>query len=210
MHIRSLAVAILLTLLPVISALADDPVLGRASVIDGDTIEIQGKRIRLTGIDAPESSQTCEKGGAEYRCGQQASLALSDKLGAKSVRCLSSGTDRYGRTLGQCFVDGEDVNRWMVQQGHAVAYRQYSTLYVVDEDRAKTEKRGIWAGTFQNPADYRHSGPKELEAVTEKASPVSTQNPTQTTGGTVSGGKHCTHGKPCGNSCISVEKTCHK
>lgn len=189
------------------SAFAAEPVVGRASVIDGDTIEIQGTRIRLTGIDAPESSQTCEKDGKEYRCGQQAALALSDKLGTSTVKCLSSGTDRYGRTLGQCFVGDDDVNRWMVRQGHAIAYRQYSTLYVVEEDAAKAAKRGIWAGTFQPPAEYRHEGPRALEAVTEKAVPI---NASTGSGSLRTGGKHCTHGKPCGNSCISVNKTCHK
>lgn len=128
---------------------------GRASVIDGDTIEIQGKRIRLTGIDAPESDQQCERNGQHYRCGQQAANALADRIRSWTVTCLQSGTDQYKRILADCFIGRDSLNKWMVQQGHAMAFRRYSTEYVGDEDQARTAKRGIWAGQFQPPWEFR-------------------------------------------------------
>ena len=115
-----------------------------ASVIDGDTIEIHGARIRLNGIDAPESGQLCQDPrGTAWRCGQQASLALSDRIGRQVVSCQETDIDRYGRSVADCFAGGENLNRWMVREGWAVAYRQYSTAYVAAEDDARTGQRGI-------------------------------------------------------------------
>ena len=103
----------------------------RASVIEGYTFEISGKRIRLHGVDAPESAQTCQDaGGKAYRCGQQAALALADKIGTATVSCEARDTDRYGRSVATCRARGESLNAWLVAQGHAVAYRQYGTEYV--------------------------------------------------------------------------------
>lgn len=129
---------------------------GTASVIDGDTLDIRGNRIRLYGVDAPESAQSCRNAsGAEYRCGQQVALKLSDFINRRPVVCQSRGTDRYGRTVAVCKVGGVDLNEWLVREGLAIAYRQYSTDYVAAEQDAKTKKRGIWAGTFEMPADFR-------------------------------------------------------
>lgn len=132
-----------------------DGIMGQASVIDGDTIEIHGKRIRFHGIDAPESRQLCEQSEQKYRCGQKASLALADKIGRTIVRCDERGTDRYKRIIGVCYTDEENLNRWMVRSGWAVAYRRYSTDYVGDEDLAREEKIGIWAGAFEMPSEWR-------------------------------------------------------
>ena len=132
-----------------------EPSVGRASVIDGDTIEIKGQRIRLNAMDAPESSQTCEVDNKPYRCGQKAALALSDLLGARDVRCERTGSDRYRRTLARCFLGDLDVGRWMVENGWAIAYRKYSREYVSVEERAQQKKLGIWAGTFMNPDEWR-------------------------------------------------------
>ena len=129
---------------------------GVASVIDGDTIEIHGTRIRLAGIDAPESKQECQHAdGTGWRCGQKAALALSDHIGRSVVNCVPSTKDRYGRTIATCFLGAEDVNRWMVTQGWAVAYRQYSRAYVEDEHRAHAARMGIWAGNFMTPSEWR-------------------------------------------------------
>lgn len=104
---------------------------GVASVIDGDTLEIHGARIRLNGIDAPESGQHCQDAaGTAWRCGQQAALALSDRIGRRVVNCQQTDTDRYGRIVADCFAGRTNLNRWMVREGWAVAYRQYSTAYV--------------------------------------------------------------------------------
>ncbi|MCJ2142176.1 thermonuclease family protein [Methylobacterium sp. E-066] len=139
-------------------ALCAEPVVGRASVTDGDTVVIRGTRIRLYGIDAPESAQLCEDAsGKEYRCGQVAALALSDRIGEANVSCEPRDTDRYGRTVAVCRKGGDDLNAWMVEQGHAVAFRRYSTAYAAQEERARAAKRGIWAGTFEDPSEYRRT-----------------------------------------------------
>ena len=108
-------------------------IIGAATVIDGDTIEIRGQRIRLHGIDAPEGGQLCERHGSRYRCGQQASLALADKNGTRPVTCEQRDIDRYKRIVAVCRDGEEDLNAWMVLQGHAVAYRRYSKDYIEAE-----------------------------------------------------------------------------
>jgi endonuclease YncB( thermonuclease family) len=144
-----------------LSAAAADTIRGRASVIDGDTIEIAGKRIRFHGIDAQESSQTCQdRQGIAYRCGQRAALALADKIGSAPVSCETQDTDRYGRIVAVCSQRGIDLNAWMVEQGHALAYRQYSTDYVPQEAAARAAKRGLWSGSFTPPSAYRRGGDK--------------------------------------------------
>ena len=131
-------------------------IVGVASVIDGDTIEIHGIRIRLHGIDAPESRQLCTRPtGERWRCGQQASLALSDQIGRSTVSCDPRDTDRYGRTVAVCRTRGVDLNGWLVTQGWAVAYRRYSRDYVRAEDQARAARRGVWSGQFDMPWEWR-------------------------------------------------------
>ena len=123
---------------------------------DGDSLEIRGTRIRLHGIDAPESRQLCTRpSGQTWRCGQRAALALSDQIGRRGVTCEARDTDRYGRTIAVCLQDGIDLNAWMVAEGWAVAYRQYSRDYVSDETEARSAGRNIWTGTFVMPWDWR-------------------------------------------------------
>ncbi|THF85361.1 thermonuclease family protein [Deinococcus sp. KSM4-11] len=129
---------------------------GPARVLDGDTLDIHGTRVRLYGIDAPEHDQTCRRAGKTYSCGQEAATALRGLLGQRTVVCQRRDTDRYGRTVAVCRVNGTDVNGWMVSQGHALAYRQYSTDYVPQETAARAAKRGLHAGTYVNPADFRN------------------------------------------------------
>jgi len=145
--------AFLLFTLP---AVAGETITGTASVVDGDTLDIQGRRVRLHGIDAPESAQLCQDGaGKDWRCGQQAALALSDRIARRPVTCEAKDQDRYGRIVGACQVAGENLNAWMVSQGWAMAYRQYSSDYVSAEATAKAASAGIWRGTFQPPWDWR-------------------------------------------------------
>lgn len=125
---------------------------GTASVIDGDTLDIHGERIRLWGIDAPESGQRCTRpDGAEWRCGKDAAFALSDRIGRAPVSCEVKDMDRYGRKVALCRLRGDDLNAWMVREGRAVAYRAYSRAYVSDEAEAEAAGRGIWSGGFQMP-----------------------------------------------------------
>jgi len=119
--------ALLLAFAAIGPASAQEDLTGVASVVDGDTIEIHGQRIRLHGIDAPESSQLCVRPtGERWRCGQQASFALADRIERATVSCQPRDRDRYGRIVAICFKGNEDLNRWMVASGWAVAFRRYS------------------------------------------------------------------------------------
>jgi endonuclease YncB( thermonuclease family) len=130
-------------------------VTGRASVVDGDTIEVHGERIRLFGIDAPESRQLCTAASQPYRCGQQAALALADHIGQRMVRWEERDRDRYRRIVAVCWIGDEDVQAWLVEQGWVLAFRRYSTDYVAEEDAARGARRGIWRGTFDAPWKWR-------------------------------------------------------
>jgi endonuclease YncB( thermonuclease family) len=153
MRAALVAILLLAALSPAIAA----DLVGLASITDGDTVEIHGRRVRLFGIDAPESRQLCEAAGQQYRCGQQAALALADEIGQRTVSCEQRDVDRYGRMVAVCSAGGEDLGRWMVGQGWALAYRRYSKAYVPDEDAAREAGRGIWRGTFEAPWDWRRS-----------------------------------------------------
>ena len=121
-----LALLALPLLVPALAQAA--PLVGRASIVDGDTIEIRGERIRLFGIDAPESGQMCANAnGQSYRCGQKAALVLDARIGEGVVTCERKDTDRYGRVVALCRVFGEDLSAWMVGLGWALAYRTYTT-----------------------------------------------------------------------------------
>lgn len=144
--------AIVLLAAPVFAA----DLVGRASVVDGDTLDIRDQRVRLHGIDAPESGQRCQDAsGAEWRCGQRAALALADRIGRQVVSCEEKDRDRYGRIVAVCRAGSEDLNAWMARQGWALAYREYSDDYVGAEATARAARAGIWAGTFQAPWDWR-------------------------------------------------------
>jgi endonuclease YncB( thermonuclease family) len=136
------------------ACLAD--IMGRASVIDGDTIEIHGQRIRLHGIDAPEKGQHCfDATNRPYRCGQRAAMALDEFISQSPVTCQEKDVDRYGRTVASCRVRGEDIELWLVRGGHAFAYRRYSSDYIGAEQDAKNNRRGIWTGRPQPPWEWR-------------------------------------------------------
>ena len=141
------------TLLAASPALA---ITGSAYVIDGDTVVIQGEHIRLAGIDAPEKRQSCtDATGALYDCGIIARNALRTEIGSAPVDCEGTETDKYRRLIATCYLGALDLNRWMVDQGLAVAYRYFSMVYAPEEDAAHAAHRGIWAGAFQMPWDWR-------------------------------------------------------
>ena len=160
---------VLVALLPAV-ALAD--MTGQATVIDGDTIDIHGTRIRLHGIDAPESGQHCYIDGKRWRCGQRAALALADKIDHRPVTCQERDRDRYGRVVAVCRVAGQDLGAWLVGNGLALAYRRYSTAYVPHEDAARTAKAGMWQGAFVPPWDWRHGDRLEATAIEPGDCPI--------------------------------------
>jgi endonuclease YncB( thermonuclease family) len=128
---------------------------GPAAILDGDTIRIGETRIRLVGIDAPETDQRClDRAGKLWLCGIAARDAMAGIVANRSVQCQGSSTDVYGRLLAICWVR-ENINRWMVRQGFALAYIKYSTEFVEDERQAKKEMRGMWSGAFVAPWDWR-------------------------------------------------------
>lgn len=128
---------------------------GTASVIDGDTLEIHGQRIRLHAIDAPEGRQTCLRNGKAWRCGQASALALSEKIGRRPVQCEQVDIDRYKRIVAKCFVGSEDLGNWLVGQGLAVAYRRYGADYLEAEKSANSARRGMWGTEFVMPWEWR-------------------------------------------------------
>lgn len=125
-------------------------------VIDGDTLGIGGERIRLYGIDAPESGQTCERAGDPWQCGLAATAALTAWLDGKATECVELERDRYDRAVSTCLADGRDVGEWMIQQGWAVEYLQYSDgRYALSERDAANRRVGIHVGEFARPSDWR-------------------------------------------------------
>lgn len=129
---------------------------GRATVIDGDTIEIAGTHIRLEGIDAPEKAQTCGRRWlGSWSCGEAASKELGKLIGSRRVDCESRGHDKYGRVLGVCFVDGRDINAEMVRNGFAWAFVKYSQSYIEVEAEARALKIGIWQGEAEPAWEFR-------------------------------------------------------
>lgn len=151
-----LARPLIITFAVVFSGACLADIVGRASVVDGDTIEIHGQRIRLHGVDAPEKGQPCfDAANPTYRCGQKAAMALDEFIGQSPVSCRERDVDRYGRTVADCRVRGEDIELWLVRSGHAFAYRRYSSDYIGAEQEAGNNRRGIWAGHMQAPWEWR-------------------------------------------------------
>ncbi|MCA1371248.1 thermonuclease family protein [Bradyrhizobium sp. BRP14] len=133
---------------------------GSASASDGDSLRIDGRRIRLEGIDAPEIGQTCRRGEAVSDCGAEARLRLKALIEGATTVCRLHGRDRYGRELGVCEADGRDIGREMVLSGHAVSYG----LYRDEEEAARGDKAGLWEGDFIRPQEWRRSNGKAEES----------------------------------------------
>jgi len=124
-------------------------------IVDGDTIHLNGEKIRFMGIDTPELKQSCLKEGIKNPCGVTAKQLLIDKIGNNNVECISEGKDQYKRTLAECFVNNESLSRYLVRNGYAFAYRRYSKKFVADEDYARINKLGMWSMEFDYPWNYR-------------------------------------------------------
>jgi len=124
-------------------------------ITDGDTIKINGEKIRFSGIDTPELKQNCIKGGESNPCGITAKQILINKIGNNKVICISEGKDQYKRTLAECFVNDESLSSYLVRSGYAFAYRRYSKKFIIDEDYARINKFGLWSMKFEYPWDWR-------------------------------------------------------
>ena len=124
-------------------------------IIDGDTIHLNGEKIRFTGIDTPELKQTCTKNDEVILCGIEARELLIKKIGKNEVKCTKEGKDQYKRTLAECFVKGLSLSSFLVREGYAFAYRKYSKKFVNDEDYARKNNLGMWSMRFEYPWDWR-------------------------------------------------------
>ncbi len=126
-------------------------------IVDGDTIVLNGEKIRFSGIDTPELKQTCMNGDQKVFCGKLAKMLLVKKIGNKTPECIREGRDVYKRTLAECFINGESLSAFLVRSGYAFAYLKYSDKFIKDEEFAKKNKLGMWSMKFEYPWDFRKS-----------------------------------------------------
>lgn len=141
-----------------IPAASRSEVSGVATVVDGDTLDVAGQRVRLEGIDAPETAQTCRRrAGETWACGRSAADALAGLVERRRVTCEAKGVDRYDRMLGVCRVDGRELNAEMVRRGLAWAFVKYSASYVTVEAEARASGAGVWQGEAEPPWIFREN-----------------------------------------------------
>ncbi len=134
---------------------------GHARVIDGDSVVVAGREMRLQGIDAPEGRQHCTRGGADWACGEEARRHLQSLIGGRPLTCRADESDQHGRLLSVCevagnVINGRSLNAAMVDDGFAVAYGRYRS----EEQRARSARRGLWSGEFQQPREWRDQHPR--------------------------------------------------
>ena len=141
---------IFLSLLNISNAKSSD-----IKIVDGDTIHIDGEKIRFSGIDTPELKQTCITNKKVIFCGMEAKNLLAKIINNRDVNCISEGKDQYKRTLAECFVGDLSISRYLVREGYAFAYRRYSKKFVKDEEFAKENNKGMWSMSFEYPWEYR-------------------------------------------------------
>ena len=143
---------------------------GKALVIDGDTIKIKNNKIRLSGIDAPESNQLCKRiflsiqffsFNKQYPCGKISTNKLKKLVKNETILCKVENIDRYKRKLATCFKNRLNINSWLVRNGYALAYVKYSKKYIFQEKEAERDKLGMWQGTFEKPWDWRKNEKKK-------------------------------------------------
>ena len=133
-----------------------ETILGEPRIVDGDTVDIGEKKIRLLGLDAPETEQLClDAKGEKWACGIAARDALTAFSKNRPWSCNVSGKDRYDRFLASCSIPGQNINQWMVRHGWALAFVKYSNRYLDDETKARDTRAGLWSGAFIAPWDWR-------------------------------------------------------
>jgi endonuclease YncB( thermonuclease family) len=146
------------------SCLPQERIAGRAEIIDGDSFEIGDTGVRLFGVDAPEGRQSCTRDGRAWACGNEAARKLRNLVGGRTVTCTKRDVDNYGRIVAVCRSGAADLGAEMVRSGFATAYRRYSNDYVDEENDARAARRGIWAGEFTPPEDYRRNDREAVPA----------------------------------------------
>jgi endonuclease YncB( thermonuclease family) len=142
--------------------------MGVGRVVDGDTVRVEGRTFRLWGIDAPELIQVCQRDGQSYGCGREAASYLrsllspgaapgesATVLGAAQIICTPRASDQYGRTAALCTLGDMDLGAEMVRAGWAVVFARHGTDYTAQEADARDSLRGLWAGSFDAPWDWR-------------------------------------------------------
>lgn len=155
-----LAVVLILVLAGLIwlqREVSQDELAGQARIVDGDSLELAGERIRLKGIDAPELAQNCRREGASWPCGRESLKALRRKINGQAVSCEGAEFDRHERLLAFCKANGVALNKWMVEEGWAVSY---GVSFKAEERAAKAAGRGLWAGEFEMPHIWRRQNPR--------------------------------------------------
>ena len=151
---RTFSLFVAMLCIPALAQAAD--VTGVPKIRDGDQMTIGATRIRLAGMDSPGLDQLClNAAGERWTCGVAAHEALVEHVGDKSWTCHVLRTDRFGRSVAKCEVDGEDISQWMVKSGWALSYVRFSHAYDADEKAAREAKAGLWAGAFFAPWDWR-------------------------------------------------------
>lgn len=152
----TVSISAFLVTLAIVPAMAES-----VSVVDGDGLRLGAEVVRLWGVDAPERDQTCVLAQAPYPCGRQAAQVLTELVRGKAVRCDEVDADLYGRTVARCSADGLDLGGELVRLGWAVEYKRYSHgFYAAAEAEARRERRGLWAGTFEPPPEWRRKHPR--------------------------------------------------
>jgi endonuclease YncB( thermonuclease family) len=146
------------------------PITGIARALDGDSLEVSGRQVRLFGIDAPEYEQSCNRNGQNWSCGAEAAEQLAKLVTGREIFCTLVNTDEYQRAVSRCSVMGRDINSAMVESGYAIAFRQYSEAYVPAESRARAAKRGLWSGTFVAPQQWRNAA-RQTDRIPSRRAP---------------------------------------
>ena len=162
-----MSIRIIIIFLVLFSNSVAEEISGIPKVVDGDTVYIKNYKFRLEGIDAPELKQQCKKESLkissligftfykDYSCGKVSKEKLISKIRGSKIKCIFTTKDRYKRFISTCYMEKTNLNRWMVRNGYAIAYRRYSKKYVPDEDFAKENKLGLWQGKFMSPEKWR-------------------------------------------------------
>jgi endonuclease YncB( thermonuclease family) len=172
-------------------------VAGPLRVIDGDTFDVAGTRIRLHGVDAPERSQTClDADGASWECGRWTVEEARAAWDGREAACELLDTDRYGRSVSRCSVEGQDLGAALVSKGMAFAYVAYSEDYLPEQERAHAARLGLWRGSFEMPWDWRaarRDGEEAPDVTVEDVTAVSSDTAACAIKGNISGAGRIYH-----------------